>query len=307
MRGADIVDIDLELRPQVDLGGGAGGQAAQRLRAVGAGCARGDLHVAVEGDARTVGGDTAEALLGPHRRRVVGHAYIGIVGLGAGAERGGVPAEVRARALERHEGGAARGGCAARDLDHPIVRIGADGGLQRLEVTRAIRGLQESRVLEARTVSELDAEGKIGERAGDAEVSLQEPQRRAGAQIDAQRRMPAGERDADDLEFQRLAVGHADLQFALAVVPVQPSKGEIDRHGGYARLRQSRGRAECDARRIAAYRAARKFRAGQTIDQDDAGTDRALRRLTAEQRRRGEQGLLGERRRRRPLQALDAA
>ena len=119
--------------------------------------------------------------------------------------------------------------------------------------------------------------------------------------------MPAGERDADDLEFQRLAVGHADLQFALAVVPVQPGEGEIDRYGGYARLRQSLGRAESDARRIAAYRAARKFRAGQTVDQDDAGTDCALRRLTAEQRRRGEQGLLGERRRRRPLQALDAA
>ena len=262
MRGADIVDIDLELRPKIDLGRGARGQATQRLCAVGAGGARGDPHVAVEGDPRAIGGDTAETLLGPHCRCVVGHAHIGVVGLSAGAEYRGVPAKVRPRALERHECGAARGGCAARDLDHPVVRIGADHGFEGLEVTRAVRGLQEPRVLEARTVPELDAEGEIGERPGDAEVPLKEPQRRAGAQLDAQCRMPAGERDADDLDFECLSVRHADLQFALAVVQVQPCEGEIDRCGGFTGRLHAIGRTEPGA----GYSAARKLRAGQTID-----------------------------------------
>ena len=78
---ADIVRVDLELRPDIDLGIGARQQPAQRLTRVRAVSAFADDDLSVERDARAAGGDAAEALLGARVRGNVLDQREGVVDL----------------------------------------------------------------------------------------------------------------------------------------------------------------------------------------------------------------------------------
>ena len=259
--------------------------------------------MAVEGDARAVGGDAAVGLLGAGARRIVGDAHIGVVRLLPGAEHRRVPTQRGIGTGEVDERGAARGGAARRQLHEMQFRAGVEPQLQRLEVTGAGGGLQQAGMLDARAGREAQLQPEVGERVRAAEVMLDETQLRAGADFDDERRMADAERHAGDFEVERGVGGDAQRDRRGRMTAVEAREGEVGAavHGidrgvrGDARL----GRSFCLRRW-----AARQRRGEVPVDE---GPARARGLGIAEQRTRRRDRVSGERGGRRPLQPLEAA
>ena len=216
-----------------------------------------------------------------------------------------MPAQRGVGTGELDERGAARGGTARGQLHEVQFCAGLEPQLQGLEVTRAGRGLQQPRVLDARTGREAQLQPEVGERVRRAEMAFHELQLRTLADLDDERGMAHAQRHAGDFEVERGVGGDAQRDRRGRMTAVEAREGEVGAavHGID---RGVRGRGVRLRRSFCLRRWAARQRGGEVpVDEGPTGAGRRCR--VAEHSARGLDRLRGERGGRRPLQALEAA